>query len=447
MTMSNSNTTTLDRLPRADANLLPKEIYFSREFADLERRRLWPRIWQIACREEELPKIGSYVTYDILDESIIVMRTGEKEIKAYNNACQHRGRRLTEGCGKTSKLVCKFHGWKWNVDGSIFEVIDRKDWEGALSDEGLGLHEFHVGTWGGMVFVNMALDPQPLAEFLAPVSERLDCMEIDRMRFRWYVTLELDANWKTAIEAFVESYHVVQTHRQFAPYYDDLSTSEVRGQHSQLMFPGEYIPGRRFGGQRTDARAMVMEYVRQQWEDIRSIFTERDYQAASRILTEVPENVTYMEAMERAMGFMAEASIAAGAGYPQITGEQALQAGFDWNIFPNAVTVLSPSSALWFRSRPSRDNNPDRCIFDIWSLERMALGAVPPIERRHYTDWRDFKDLPVFLVDDFINIPEVHRGLKTSGFGNIKPNPIQEKAITNMHRVLRQFIYGEDEPA
>lgn len=434
----------LDRQTRTNADLLPKDIYYSREFAELERHRLWPRSWQIACREEELPRVGSYVTYDILDESIIVMRTADDKIKAYNNACLHRGRRLTEGCGKTNRLICKFHGWKWNVDGSIFEVIDRQDWDGSLHDLDLGLREYKVGIWAGMVFVSMSANPEPFEEFLGPVRERLDCFEIEKMRYRWFVTLELDANWKTAIEAFVESYHVVQTHRQLAPYYDDRSTSEVRGKHSQLMFPSDYTPGYRFGGQRSsDARSMVMEYVRQQSEDIRSIYTERDYQAASRILTEVPADATYMEAMERAVGFMAEAAIASGAGYPHLTADQVLQAGFDWNIFPNAVTVLSPSSALWFRSRPSRDNNPDRCIFDIWSLERMAPGAVPPLERRHYTNWRDFKDLPVFLVDDFINIPEVHRGLKTSGFGNIKPNPIQERAITNIHRVLREFVYGE----
>ncbi|RYG64779.1 hypothetical protein EON77_19310, partial [bacterium] len=73
---------------------VPKEDYTSVEFAELERKYLWPRIWQVACREEDLPKTGSFVTYEILDESVIVTRTAEGEIKAYNNACLHRGRRL-----------------------------------------------------------------------------------------------------------------------------------------------------------------------------------------------------------------------------------------------------------------------------------------------------------------------------------------------------------------
>src|ERR1700728_2603783 len=78
---------------------IPKDEYCSREFAELERKYVWPRVWQVACRQEELPNVGSYVTYDILDDSIIVVRTSSTEIKAYNNACLHRGRRLTTDCG------------------------------------------------------------------------------------------------------------------------------------------------------------------------------------------------------------------------------------------------------------------------------------------------------------------------------------------------------------
>src|SRR3546814_3193343 len=81
----------------------------------------------------------------------------------------------------------------------------------------------------------MSANPEPFEEFLGPVRERLDCFEIEKMRYRWFVTLELDANWKTAIEAFVESYHVVQTHRQLAPYYDDRSTSRSEEHTSELQ--------------------------------------------------------------------------------------------------------------------------------------------------------------------------------------------------------------------
>jgi phenylpropionate dioxygenase-like ring-hydroxylating dioxygenase large terminal subunit len=426
----------------APARGIDKSDYLSTELAEAEKQRLWPRIWQIACREEELASPGSFVTYDILDESIILLRTAEHVIKAFNNACLHRGRRLTEGCGRTSRLVCRFHGWKWNLDGTVREVIDRHDWQGSLQDSELRLREYNVATWGGFVFVNLAKNPEPLEQFLDPIPGYLDCIEFDKMRFRWYVTLEIEANWKTAIEAFTESYHVVQTHSQLAPYYDDRSSSHARGKHGQLMFPRDYVPGFRAGGTKGDARKMVVEYVRQQAEDIRSIFTDRDYQAACRVLTEVGPEATYMQAMEKAIGFMAEAANAVGAGFPAATAEQFFNAGFDWTFFPNVVTVFSATSAIWFRARPKADNDPDGCLFDMWSLERMPAGSAPPIVRQYYRDWREFKEIPVFLIDDFKNIPMVHRGMKTQGFAGPRPNPVQESPIANLHRVLHQYIDG-----
>ena len=73
-------------------DFVPKDAYLSRQWLELENERLWPRVWQIACRSEEVARVGDYVTYDIADESIIVVRVSAAEIKAYYNACQHRGR-------------------------------------------------------------------------------------------------------------------------------------------------------------------------------------------------------------------------------------------------------------------------------------------------------------------------------------------------------------------
>jgi hypothetical protein len=76
----------------------------------------------------------------------------------------------------------------------------------------------------------------------------------------------------------------------------------------------------------------------------------------------------------------------------------------------------------------------------MWSLERMPAGSAPPIVRQYYTDWRKFDRMPVFLIDDFKNIPMVHRGMKTRGFAGPQTNPVQELAISNLHRVLHEYI-------
>ena len=129
-------------------------------------------MWQLACRLEEIPKVGDYVTYEIVDDSIVVVRTAEDRVKAYHNVCAHRGRRLTEGCGHMQKFVCRFHGWQYDLDGNNTKVVDRQDWGDCLKDADIRLKEVKSGTWGGFVFINMDPDCEPLAEFIdVPVDD------------------------------------------------------------------------------------------------------------------------------------------------------------------------------------------------------------------------------------------------------------------------------------
>jgi len=108
------------------ADFVPKSDYISPEVLRLENERLWPRVWQIACRLQELPRVGDFVTYDIAGESILLVRAGATDVKAYFNVCQHRGRRLKEGCGNTGESIfCRFHGWRYRLDGSVSRVTSR----------------------------------------------------------------------------------------------------------------------------------------------------------------------------------------------------------------------------------------------------------------------------------------------------------------------------------
>jgi nitrite reductase/ring-hydroxylating ferredoxin subunit len=441
--MINQTPVTLQSHVSADG--IWKEVYFSREFAELERRLLWPKIWQVACREEDLPDVGSYYTYDILDDSIIVVRTAEHEIRAYNNACRHRGRRLTEGSGHSSQFVCKFHGWKWRLDGSNCDVTDREDYGHSLKDEDLRLPKFKVACWGGFVFVNMDPDCEPLQSYLAPVPKFLDPLEFEKQRYRWYISVEVEANWKTCQEAFMEAYHVAYTHPQLEPFVDSRALSFVRGKHGQLQFRdfADQMLGAHFSRPlKRPSREMVYEAIRQQAHDIQSIFCDRDVQAAARILTEVPEDASLADATIAALGYMREAAIAAGAGYANANAEQAMQAGFDWLIFPNTINVLSLNGGLWYRTRPLPTNDPDRCLFEMYALERFTPGSEPKVTRKHFKSWRDCSDLPPFLISDFVNIPEVHRGMKSRGFTTSRPNPVQERIISHFHEVLRDYLQG-----
>jgi nitrite reductase/ring-hydroxylating ferredoxin subunit len=128
---------------------VPKAPYIDPAYVRLEKERLWPRVWQVACREEEIPEPGDYVTFDVADESIIVVRLADGSAGACCNACQHRGRRLTEGCGSARHFFCQFHGWRWNLDGSLRSAVHRQDWGDRVADAELRLKSPRIDTWAG----------------------------------------------------------------------------------------------------------------------------------------------------------------------------------------------------------------------------------------------------------------------------------------------------------
>jgi len=110
------------------------EAYISENYARAERDKLWRKVWQQVGRVEELPDVGSYLTYDILDDSIIVVRTGDNEFHAHHNVCMHRGRRLIDtpagaknARGRARKsFVCGFHGWTYGLDGRQYAQLARR---------------------------------------------------------------------------------------------------------------------------------------------------------------------------------------------------------------------------------------------------------------------------------------------------------------------------------
>lgn len=423
---------------------VPREDYLDPEFARHEAENLWPKVWQIVCRLEEIPNVGDYVTYDILTDSIIVVRSGENEIKAFHNVCPHRGNQLTEGCGNARQFVCSFHGWRFRLDGRCLKVIDRDDWGPCLSDEDTKLSDVQVGTWGGWVWINMDPDCQPLEKFLEPMASHCEKFEFEKLRFAWYKTTVVEANWKTVCESFTEFYHVQTTHSQMLPYTDDYSMSRGMGRHGWISYDsGSGVPlGRspRLPAQETpDFRELVLEYAEQFKDTLKALQPDRAYAATQRLREEVSAEASPMEVLTRWSEFIREAADEAGSGWPEgLTPEYTLASGFDWHVFPNTIFLHSPEAVLWYRMRPN-GTDPESCLFDIWSLERFAPGTEPELKREFIADWRS-ADWPLIYLQDLENIPKIQKGMRSRGFKGSRPSPVQERAITNFHRVLRRFM-------
>jgi phenylpropionate dioxygenase-like ring-hydroxylating dioxygenase large terminal subunit len=208
--------------------------YIRADYAQAEVERMWPRTWQFACREEHIPEVGDYYVYDVGPYSLIVTRVGPDDIRAYFNACLHRGTKLrhsgTEGTAREFK--CPFHGWSWGIDGTCRTVLCDWDFPHAQKED-LSLPQAKVATLGGFVFVNMDPDSPSLEDYIGPQAlEHFKAWKLEDRYVVCHVKKRIPANWKLNQEAFHEAYHVLATHPQVCPSNGDVNSQyDTFGDH------------------------------------------------------------------------------------------------------------------------------------------------------------------------------------------------------------------------
>jgi phenylpropionate dioxygenase-like ring-hydroxylating dioxygenase large terminal subunit len=428
--------------PRWDLgpDFVPVERYTSRAFFELELERLWPRVWQIACREDRLREPGDYVEHRIGKESILVVRTASGGLRAFENACRHRGRRLAAGSGHLEgrHLRCPFHGWTYSLDGACTHVFLAEEFAAATRrEEDLRLVECRIDTWGGFVFVNMDPGAPELRDAIGPAARFLDPAALDRMGVLWHKVALLPINWKAALDAFLESYHVPSIH----PEYPELGTDIRRfayhaepGGHSHYGIPltgGEEAtvpPG-------VDERELFHRYVCYTIDEIGAMYTEKDREITARLLDrEIPPGSS--AAAEYARELHAYAA-RAGIDLPKPSAEELSHLGGNF-VFPHFFCLPTLGNCLAYRARPN-GLDPDSTLFDVWSLTIFPGGEKPDYEPRP-VDWRDAAQVGRVLAQDFANLAEVAAGMRTRGFRGLRLNRRQEIGILNMHRELDRYL-------
>jgi phenylpropionate dioxygenase-like ring-hydroxylating dioxygenase large terminal subunit len=445
----------------SEAGIVPKERYISREWLAAEYERLWPAVWQMACRVEEIPRVGDFVEYGIGSQSVLIVRESAVSIRAFRNTCLHRGTRLCAGAGNAGdELLCRFHGWAWNLDGSIREVPDASDFAAeCVGRSDLQLPEVHLGTWGGFVFINMAADPEPLMEFLAPVAEGLAPFEVDKMRLLRYRTTVMDCNWKVGLDAFNEAYHIEATHswdlsgmreaeggtrlnsryasrrgRTAGPTVGNYGFSYETYENHNMMrsVPDSGRTSPKLGDLGGDARDLALTILQNQEQISLAHQDDIDY---VRSLPEVPRDATalsFLNDVRRQVGK------AGGVDYSHISDEDLL-ANIDYCIYPNMVGPISAGNWILFRFRPNGDD-PDTCIFDVFFLHRFPDGQEPSkVEHEWYPHWTDHDNWRFTLLQDLSNMAHVQRGMHQRTFPGLRLNR-QEAGIRNHHRFLYRYM-------
>jgi phenylpropionate dioxygenase-like ring-hydroxylating dioxygenase large terminal subunit len=405
---------------------VPKARYLDAEFFAWEAEHLWPRVWQMACRLEEIPDPFDVAEYEILDQSVLVVRADDGGVRAFQNACRHRGVRLVEGRTTCADgFTCPFHGWCYGADGANTRIPSRKSFsEHNLED--VDLVSVRCETWGGCVWINLDVSAPPLRECLEPAASALDAWRIESLRTEWWYAARLPVNWKLAIEAFVEAYHVVQT-------------------HPQLVIPTRYGSSSRQTGD-FDARAYVdadLQYLRTMSEGMAGMVHANDVRIAEGLRDlELPADrdaatVTWNRTLNDAVTAWHRDR---GADMPDLNelSEQGLNQEF-FHCFPHWFVLPMYSSATAYRFRPLA---PEVTLMEISSLTRFPDGEAPARPEIPEVWAHDDPRWPPIPTQDFSNLPRQQRGLHARGFEFMRLSAGLEGHISNFERTIDGYLAG-----
>ena len=231
----------------ARAETIPSAWFTEPRFHQLDSEAIFARTWQGVGNEGRLAELGSWFVADVAGDPVVVVRDRSGELRAFYNVCRHRGGPLAtaDGCGRV--LQCEYHGWTYQLDGTLrgvphwnlVELFDREDY---------GLVPIQVQSWEGQIFVNLDPGAVPLDQVLRGISERISPVRPGQMQNYRRVEYDVRANWKVYVENFLEGYHVPIVHPELMNLYDyssyETEVSEYWSlQHSPLT-EDEHIYGK-----------------------------------------------------------------------------------------------------------------------------------------------------------------------------------------------------------
>ncbi|MFA5524921.1 MAG: aromatic ring-hydroxylating dioxygenase subunit alpha [Tissierellales bacterium] len=403
----------------------PRSLYTSPEIHNLEMARLWPRIWQFACREEQIAEPGDIHVYEVGDYSILVVRTDEG-IKAYYNSCTHRATKLCSSDTHLQQLRCPFHGFTWDLHGTLTSMPCRWDFP-QITDDSHNLDEVKVGLWGGFVFINFDPDANPLEDYLDVLPDHLAERRFEDMYIVGNYRKILPSNWKASIEAFLESMHVTETHWQTMTFSDDVNTQyDLYGENISRFLTAIGVAN------------SAMEDKPSEQQVLDALFAE-----TVRPPMDAPKLPEGMSARAFAVAGMREQL---GEAVSNLSDAELIDA-MQYSVFPNMVLFRSIGFPAVYRFLPN-GNDPDTSIFDMLILQHVPPGQdrPEPAERVDLGDrpFADVVELPDWLRliydQDVGNLALQQKGFKASGRTGVTLSRYHESRIRHYHQTLQSYL-------
>ena len=237
-----------DRGRSGGQRTLPWSWYADPEIARRERELIFRRAWQYAGRGEELTAPGSYLATHVAGLPVVITRDRDDVLRAFANVCRHRGSLVARGAGERGTLQCPYHAWTYGLDGGL-RAAPRSEADPAFDGAGLGLAPMAVGAWGPFLFVNPDADAAPLEDALGDLPDvvRAHGLDVGALRFHHRAAYEVRANWKIALENYLECYHCRLNHPGLVKVIDDrrltMEAAGLRASQFNPAHPGFDVAG------------------------------------------------------------------------------------------------------------------------------------------------------------------------------------------------------------
>ncbi|HUI61262.1 MAG TPA: aromatic ring-hydroxylating dioxygenase subunit alpha [Steroidobacteraceae bacterium] len=417
---------------------LPASRYTSPEFARLEQERMWPRVWQFAAREEDMPGAGDYIVYENAGRSYLVTRQDDGSVRAFHNVCLHRGRKLRTAPGQADLFRCPFHGFSWNKDGSLARIPCRWDFA-HLRNEQMGLPEAEVARWGGYIFLRETPGGPSLEEYLAPLPEHFKRWKHEQCTTAIWVAKVVPANWKVTMEAFMEAWHTVVTHPQLLPFTgDENSAYWTWGDNVNVNLVPFGVMSPHINPTGKAQQWIVDEFVKFNGRSAENYDAQQDAYAVK-----VPEGVSARRALGQAM--RENYTKLFGHDHSDATDCELLDA-LVYNVFPNFAPWGGFMPNIVYRWRPWGD--VDHCLMEVRILTRVPPGQPIPrgapmkflTDAQPWTQATEIGVLGAVFEQDMQNLPFVQEGLKASKTGAVNLGDYQEIRIRQFHQTLDKYL-------
>lgn len=414
------------------------ERYISPEFFQKEMEHLWPRVWQWACREEHIPIPGDYYVYEIGPYSFIVVRANDHSVRAYYNSCLHRGTKLKPSGseGHTKNIRCPFHGWTWSLEGHLERLPC--SWDLPHVEQGgskFKLPEVRVALWGGFVFINMDPDAPSLEKYMGVLPEHFKDWNLASRFVEVHVEKEINANWKSTMEAFMENYHTHETHPQLRYGNGDENTQyDIFGDHVSRFYAANGV----------NSPHLETPLSEQELLDT-MLLGDRTIVAETPKLGEgETARVVMARKMREIMGEKYSVDLS------HYTDTEMLDV-MEYNLFPNMVLFPGLSIPMVYRFRPI-GMDPGRTLFELLILRPVPDdGPRPePAIPEHLREEDSFTSVtgmdPEFgyvYDQDTDNLRNQQQGMLASKKSGQTLTNYQEVRIRHFEQTVDKYIRGE----